>query len=226
MAKPLKKTHKHKHKHFRNAAPPLIRTRNARSAGGGPSTSGLRFGGKDPSGLRTIKTFGGAMGAALACAYIARENWIPPKFFTGMVGAVGATLAVFSHTDTLQSVGNGIMSAAGAQLGLMTIDDHYRATVGAKPVLPVGKKISNIETLPAARSNPRTSAPGRGSRWRAPPAKSPRSGPTTTSSNRGDCSCLSVRLQARTKLPELTPLHGADRARESAAPTIASAPRS
>src|SRR5678816_4670082 len=76
-------------------------------------------------GTETLKTAGGAAGAALACAYIARENWIPPVFVTGLVTAVGTTLAVLGRNDTLRNVGAGVMSAAGAQLGLMLIDNHY-----------------------------------------------------------------------------------------------------
>jgi hypothetical protein len=76
-------------------------------------------------GTETLKTAGGAVGAALACAYISRENWIPPQFVTGIVTAVGATLAVLGRNETLRNVGSGVMSAAGAQLGLMLIDNHY-----------------------------------------------------------------------------------------------------
>lgn len=76
-------------------------------------------------GTETLKTAGGAAGAALACAYIARENWIPPVFVTGLVTAVGTTMAVLGKNDTLRNVGAGVMSAAGAQLGLMLIDNHY-----------------------------------------------------------------------------------------------------
>ena len=76
-------------------------------------------------GTETLKTAGGAAGAALACAYIARENWIPPVFVTGLVTAVGTTMAALGKTETLRNVGAGVMSAAGAQLGLMLIDNHY-----------------------------------------------------------------------------------------------------
>jgi hypothetical protein len=89
---------------------------------------------KSSWGTETLKTAGGAAGAALACAYIARENWIPPVFVTGLVTAVGTTLAVLGRNETLRSVGNGVMSAAGAQLGLMLIDNHYNTVETEKRI--------------------------------------------------------------------------------------------
>jgi hypothetical protein len=86
-------------------------------------------------GTETLKTAGGAAGAALACAYIARENWIPPVFVTGLVTAVGTTLAVLGRNDTLRNVGAGVMSAAGAQLGLMLIDNHYSTVETEKRIV-------------------------------------------------------------------------------------------
>lgn len=76
-------------------------------------------------GVDTLKTAGGAAGAAVTCALLARENVLPPVFITGLVTGVGATMAVFGRNDTLRQVGAGAMSAAGAQLGLLLIDNHY-----------------------------------------------------------------------------------------------------
>jgi hypothetical protein len=147
MAKSTKKARKGKHA-FRNAAPPLRSTASSR-ASTAPRPVGGRIGTDTPA-WRTIKTAGGAVGAALACAYIARENWIPPKVVTGLVSAVGGTLAVGGQSDTLRAVGAGVMSAAGAQLGLMLIDDHYHgsATHPAPAVAAVGKKPANSDSLP------------------------------------------------------------------------------
>ena len=46
--------------------------------------------GRETPGWKAIKTAGGALGAALACAYIARENWIPPRAVTGVVSISNA----------------------------------------------------------------------------------------------------------------------------------------
>lgn len=73
----------------------------------------------------TLQTAGGAAGAAVTCALAARENLMPPMFITGLVTAVGGTLAVLGRSETLRNVGAGMMSAAGAQLGLILIDNHY-----------------------------------------------------------------------------------------------------
>jgi hypothetical protein len=149
MAKSTKKARKAKHA-YRNAAPPP-RSNTSLRPGTGPRPGGGRIGTDTPA-WRTIKTAGGAVGAALACAYIARENWIPPKVVTGLVSAVGGTLAVGGQSDTLRAVGAGVMSAAGAQLGLMLIDDHYHGSGGGTHATAtasaVGKKPANADSLP------------------------------------------------------------------------------
>ena len=127
MAKPHKKKPKRHNPHLlRNAARPP----RASGGGGGVRRSGdsADTGGSAPKktwGTETLKTAGGAAGAALACAYIARENWVPPVFVTGLVTAVGSTLATLGKNETLRQVGAGAMSAAGAQLALILIDNHY-----------------------------------------------------------------------------------------------------
>jgi hypothetical protein len=149
MAKKPKKPGRHK---FRNAMrptrAPATRPIPHTSSSGGTERAKPPV---DPPGLRTIKAAGGAIGAALACAYIARENWIPPKVVTGLVAAVGGTAAVIADNDTYRSIGQGVMSAAGAQLGLMLIDSHYQTMGGpAGPLVATvgGKKPANAESLP------------------------------------------------------------------------------
>jgi len=150
MAKHAKKKgHRPK---FRNAMRPShAPTARPSTPSGTSKDQGQQTKKVDPPGLRTIKAAGGAIGAALACAYIARENWIPPKVVTGLVAAVGGTAAVIAGSDTFRSIGQGVMSAAGAQLGLMLIDSHYQTmSVPAAPVVATtgGKKPSNTESLP------------------------------------------------------------------------------
>jgi hypothetical protein len=125
--------HKHKKKpkvqrrQLRNAAAPRSATmRVPRSNAAAPlPTATLVSPLKKPSLPETLQTAGGAAGAALACAFIARENWVPPKFVAGLVTAVGGTMALLAKNDTVRHVGAGVMSAAGAQLGLMLVDNHY-----------------------------------------------------------------------------------------------------
>jgi hypothetical protein len=159
MAKtPNKKARKPKRNLFRNAASARASHARARPR---PSTSqgdddAVENNEKkqDTAGKNTLKTAGGAIGAALACAFIARENWIPPKVVTGLVSAVGGTLAVLGASDTLRAVGSGVMSAAGAQFGLMLIDDHYdnmatqKAIATAAADAQKNKKPANLESLP------------------------------------------------------------------------------
>jgi hypothetical protein len=147
MAKKPKKARKPKHA-FRNALPARSSRASSEARPSSPRAAG------DTPGKITIKTAGGAIGAALACAYIARENWIPPKFVTGLVSAVGGTLAVLGASNTLRAVGSGVMSAAGAQLGLMLIDDHYDNIATQKAIATAtadahkAKKPANADSLP------------------------------------------------------------------------------
>ena len=123
--KQKKKVHRHQ---LRNAAPMRAPTMRApRPNGVAPSNQNTPVDSQKKTswGLDTLKTAGGAAGAAVTCALLARENVFPPVFITGLVTGVGATMAVFGRNDTLRQVGAGAMSAAGAQLGLMLIDNHY-----------------------------------------------------------------------------------------------------
>ena len=89
--------HKHKKKtkvqrrQLRNAAAPRSATMRApRSNAAAPlPTATVVSLPKKTSVPETLQTAGGAAGAALACAFIARENWVPPKFVAGLVTAVG-----------------------------------------------------------------------------------------------------------------------------------------
>lgn len=141
MAKKPKKTHKPKHA-LRNGPPRPPRPSPA------PRSPGLQLGDDSPT-WSAVKTAGGALGAAIACAFIARQDWLPPKAITGAVSAVGAALAVGGHSDTLRAVGNGAMSAAGGQFGLLIIDDHYQTKQAPQvaSTAPV-KKPANADSLP------------------------------------------------------------------------------
>lgn len=151
MANPKHASKKHKkaqRRQLRNAAimrPPRA-TMSPRAVSASPSPLALEK--KTSWGTETLKTAGGAAGAALACAYIARENWIPPVFVTGLVTAVGTTLAVLGRNDTLRNVGAGVMSAAGAQLGLMLIDNHYTTVETEKRIAQ-----AQVEKASAAKAH-------------------------------------------------------------------------
>ena len=108
---------------------------------------------RETPGWKAIKTAGGALGAALACAYIARENWIPPRAVTGVVSAVGATLAVGGSKETYRDIGLGVMSAAGSQLALLTIDNHMATTAAPQTTVATtnapARRQASLDTLPA-----------------------------------------------------------------------------
>jgi hypothetical protein len=85
---------------------------------------------------RLAFTASGAAGTALAGAFLAHEGWSPKTIATAL-GAVGAGLAWKGDEPGIRSVGAGAMSAAGAQLALMIIDERDRKaatpTVAAAP---------------------------------------------------------------------------------------------
>ena len=130
MAK--KKKHKHKFMH-RNAAP-----RAPRAGGAHANESTTRLG----------YTAAGAAGSALLGAFLARQGWAP-KTLAGTLTAVGAGLAWKGDGETTRSLGAGTMSAAGAQLAMMMIDDHQQAaTPHAAPGTAVVKNPANADGLP------------------------------------------------------------------------------
>lgn len=75
-------------------------------------------------GRRAVKAAGGALATTIAGAYLARQNWLPPMAASGVLTALGLALAVGADNPTAQSLGLGVMSAAGGQLGFMLIDDE------------------------------------------------------------------------------------------------------
>ncbi|HEY1817405.1 MAG TPA: hypothetical protein VGL61_09600 [Kofleriaceae bacterium] len=114
-----KNKHKHKQKHqkspaFRNAAPRQPR-------GNKESESPLQ---------RLAYTAGGAAGTALAGAFLLHEGWKPKTVATALA-AVGAGLAWKGEEESVRSIGAGTMSAAGAQLALMVIEDRDRKAAAA-----------------------------------------------------------------------------------------------
>ena len=143
--KKIKKTKNTKPKHaFRNSvtAAALPRARIAARV----RAEGF---GNDSQALQAAKVAGGMLGATLACAYVAKQDWLPPKALTGATAAVGAALALAGHSSTLRDVGYGVMGAAGGQFGLLLIDDHQQNKPNPQvaSTAPV-KKPANAETLP------------------------------------------------------------------------------
>ena len=124
-----KKKHKHKHKIVhRNAGP-----RMPRASKPAEETDTRRLG----------YTAAGAAGSALLGALLARQGWAP-KTIAGTLTALGAGLAWKGEGATTKSLGAGTMSAAGAQLAMMLIDDQQRKT----QVATVVKKPANADDLP------------------------------------------------------------------------------
>ncbi len=120
-----KKTKKYKPK-LRNAATasamPRPRTR-ARASMPHDGTAQLD---EDTPGWQAAKLGAGVLAGALACAFIARQDWLPPKVITGATTAVGTALLVGGHSDTLRLMGAGAAAAAGGQLLLLTVDDQLQ----------------------------------------------------------------------------------------------------
>jgi len=144
--KKTKKTKSTKSKHaFRNGATAAALSRPR------PTTRTRTTSHDDDSqALQAAKVAGGMLGATLACAFVAKQDWLPPKALTGATAAVGAALALAGNSSTLRDVGYGVMGAAGGQLGLLLIDDHQQnkpANPQVASAAPV-KKPANAETLP------------------------------------------------------------------------------
>lgn len=103
-------------------------------------------------GWQVAKLGGGMLAGALACAYVAKQDWLPPKTITGAATALGGALALGGESDTLRWMGAGAAAAAGGQLLLLTVDDqlHGRPAeqVASKDKLPP-KKPANADGLPA-----------------------------------------------------------------------------
>jgi len=99
-----------KHRPFRNAGP--SRPRSSANA-------------DETSLTRLAYTAGGAGGVALAGAFLAHEG-MSPKTIAAALGATGVALAWKAGDPAMRSVGAGAMSAAGAQLALLMIEEHDR----------------------------------------------------------------------------------------------------
>jgi hypothetical protein len=111
---------------------------------------------KEPTDWRhrawqVAKLGGGMLAGALTCAYVARQDWLPPKTITAATTAVGGALAVGGETDTLRWIGAGAAAAAGGQLLLLAVDDQLHSRppeqVATKDKPPI-KKPSNADGLP------------------------------------------------------------------------------
>jgi len=100
---------------------------------------------------QVAKLGGGMLAGALTCAYVARQDWLPPKTITAATTAVGGALAVGGESDTLRWVGAGAAAAAGGQLLLLAVDDQLQSRP-AEPVVskdkPPVKKPANADGLP------------------------------------------------------------------------------
>ena len=102
-------------------------------------------------GWQVAKLGGGMLAGALACAYVARQDWLPPKTITGATAVVGSALMLGGESDTLRWLGAGAAAAAGGQLLLLTVDDQLQSKplehVASKDKLPP-KKPANADGLP------------------------------------------------------------------------------
>ena len=110
MAK--KRKNKFKRHAFRNASTPRA-----------PGPRGGASPGDDEALKRLASTIGGAGGAALAVSMMKHEGWKPKTIATAL-GAGGAALAWKASESSMRSIGAGVMSAAGAQLALLMLEDH------------------------------------------------------------------------------------------------------
>jgi len=105
----------------------------------------------DTPGWVALKAVGGALATTVAGAYLARQDWAPPKVLTGVISGLGALLAL-EGPDRFKSLGVGVMASAGGQLGLMLIDEptfkqaedsdrkEHREPVTSKPTTPAPAK--------------------------------------------------------------------------------------
>lgn len=113
---------------------------------------------EDTPGWTAIKAAGGALASTVLGAYVAQQDWLPPKVMTGVITGLGAVLAL-EGPPKLKSLGIGAMAAATGQLGFMLIDDQLiksaedktknkKEQVASTPT-PPAKKQSNAGDIPA-----------------------------------------------------------------------------
>jgi hypothetical protein len=140
-----KKHKKLKHR-MRNAAPaPAVPRARVVSLAGKPAND------HDSPSWQVAKIVGGAVGTSLACAFVARQDWIPPKALTGGVSAVGAALMLGTHNPTWRALGAGALASAGGQFTYLMLDDAAQIKRAAQQVASntaPSKKPANAEGLP------------------------------------------------------------------------------
>jgi len=151
MAKKIKKTKSKPGHLYRNAAAAPARTlpRAVVVRPREPIAADLEEDEKkkhDTPGWGALKAVGGALATSVAGAYVAQQDWIPPKAMTGVISGLGALLAL-EGPDKWKSLGLGVMSAAGGQLALMLIDEERfkhsedkKEPVASKPTAPAPAK--------------------------------------------------------------------------------------
>ena len=147
-AKTAKKGHRHR---FRNDMRPTRSASSRASTAGNDANQGRK---KDEptltKGRAALYTAGGAAIAAVGCALMTRENILPPTFVTGIVTAIGGTAVAIADSETYRAIGQGVMAAAGAQLGLVLLDNHYQETLTKIPAVAAkgDPKKRDAESLP------------------------------------------------------------------------------
>jgi hypothetical protein len=104
---------------------------------------------RETPGWGALKAVGGALATTVGGAYLARQNFLPPKAMSVVLTGLGALLAL-EGPDNWKSIGVGAMSAAGSQLGFMLIDDDLikapddtekkEEKAPSKPAAPPGKR--------------------------------------------------------------------------------------
>lgn len=145
-----KKARPRRRNRMRNDMVPAADRLRSRSRDANPSTT-------DTPSWQAAKLLGGAVGSSLALAYIARQDWIPPKALTGAVTAGGVALLLGSENPTLKMLGGGAAAAAGGQFTYLLVDDELKVpsqpapkppqAAGTHPSPPV-KTNSNADSLP------------------------------------------------------------------------------
>lgn len=99
-------------------------------------------------GWGALKAVGGALATTVAGAYLAQQDWIPPKVMTGVLSGLGALLAL-EGPDKWKPLGLGAMSAAGGQLGFMLIDDQLIKQADDKDKKEQKPPVASKPTAPA-----------------------------------------------------------------------------
>lgn len=110
--------------------------------------------GKDSRAWQAAKLGAGMLAGTLACAYIAKHDWLPPKTITGLTTAGGAALLLGAESPTWRLVGAGAAATAGGQLLLLAVDEQIQSKPPKHPEqvaskdTPPAKKPSNADGLP------------------------------------------------------------------------------